>query len=179
MNAAKYARKLKHIRKVKAALRFQEDTRSRLKPIKEQNQYTKHYIKRSLEFNQLNDENIKTAEENHEEDWKLGPLRPNRAVGPRADVYGAMRPEEVMSPTVPDHWYGAKANVQGRMKTRIPENVCLDRWPIVEGDRVVVIRGPQTNKVGIVSTVVKSRNEVTIEGIGQVGHVWFKRTKHS
>jgi large subunit ribosomal protein L24 len=162
MNAAKYARKLKHIRKVKGALRYREQTKKRLDPIKKENKETKRYITESLyHTNRDFRADLKTARQNAKEDWILGPLRPNRAAGEDSERYGTLERFQIGRPSLPKHWYGAKEGVQRRMKTRIPENVFRDQWPIVEDDRVVVIRGSEKNRIGYVKEVLKDTHTVS------------------
>jgi large subunit ribosomal protein L24 len=175
MNAAKHARKLKHIRRVKNAIRYEENRRERLKPIKEQRQATKDYILQRLHLQKIQNQKIKAALQNADEDWKLGPLRPNRAVGYDPAAYGAANRNtydgHITHASFPDHWYGADPKVQKRMKERIPTNVLLNQWPIVAGDRVVVVRGLYANKVGKVLDVDKEDNTVTVEGIDEVSRI--------
>lgn len=169
MNPAKYAQRLKHIRKIKAAIRYQEKTKERLAPIKEENKETKQYILQRLAYNskQIRGEK-RTARKNAEEDWNLGPLRPNRAVGPDAVRHGAFKREQMREPQIPEHWFGAKESVQKRMKTQIPRNVLHDQWHIVKDDRVVVIRGREKNKIGYVNEVLKESNQVTLRDLNKV-----------
>lgn len=177
MNAAKHAQKLKHIRKIKAAIRFREAEKNRLAPIIKENRESKQYILQRLRHEH---ESIKTdiitARKNAKEDWHLGPLRPNRAVGEDAERYGVMDRKQLRDPQIPKHWFGAKESVQKRMKFKIPENVLRDQWPIVKGDRVVVIRGRELNKIGEVEEVVKESNQIILKDMNKVDSPFYPMT---
>ena len=168
MNAAKYAQKLKHIRKVKAAIKYQETTRKSLEPLKKQRKDVKEYMSQKSSHIAASRRDFKTARRNAREDWILGPLRPNRAIGAHAERYGAVLREQARGPDLPKHWYGAGPSLQKRMKTRIPKHILHDQWPIVEDDRVIVIRGREKNKVGVVSEILKNSNELTIQDLNKV-----------
>jgi large subunit ribosomal protein L24 len=171
MNAAKHAQKLKHIRKIKAAIRFREAEKKRLAPIIKENKESKQYILQRLRHeHETTKSDIVTARQNAKEDWYLGPLRPNRAIGVNAERYGVMDRKQLRDPEIPKHWFGAKESVQKRMKYKIPENVLRNQWPIVKGDRVVVIRGRELNKIGEVEDVVKESNQIVIKDMNKVYH---------
>lgn len=169
MNAAKHAQKLKHIGRIKKALRYRENEEKRLAPIKKEKKETKNYIVAKLRHNHANiREDILAARRKAREDWKLGALRPNRAIGEEAETYGTLDREQLRGVDMPKHWFGAKEGVQKRMKTRIPENVLRDHWPIVEDDRVVVIRGRERNRIGVVKEVLKDSNMIILKDVNKV-----------
>jgi large subunit ribosomal protein L24 len=169
MNAAKYAQRLKAIRKVKAAIRYQLQARKRLEPIRKERKETKAYIVGNLQrIKDVIKGDAKAARKRAREDFELGPLRPNRAVGEAAATYGTMGRADMSMPPIPKHWFGAGEKLQKRMKTRIPEHVLSDQWPIVEGDRVVVIRGRELDKIGTVKTVDKENSSLVITDINKV-----------
>jgi len=47
----------------------------------------------------------------------------------------------------------------------IPEITPIENWPIVVGDRVEVMVGPDTGKQGLVRAIGKYRNQVKVEGL--------------
>ncbi|KAF2018181.1 hypothetical protein BU24DRAFT_491198 [Aaosphaeria arxii CBS 175.79] len=163
MSSAKAIRKLKHIRQIKYALRLRELERERLAPIKEEKRETKSYILSTMSTKNIKQKSAKDARRRAREDFNLGPLRPNRAVGKGASTYGAMNQDEMRLPPIPDHWFGASESLQKRLKGRIPDNVMRDHLSIVEGDRVVILSGKDKNKVGVVGNVDRSTNSVTVE----------------
>lgn len=170
MNAARHARKLKHIEKVKAAIRFQQATRKRQEAAKERKGDTKTYRQQGDIYRKALNELNRNAANNAKQDWNLGQLRPNRAIGPDANTYGVLPLDAYgYGVRLPKHWFGSESKVESRLKKHIPENVRLDRWPIVEGDRVVVIRGVHVNKIGTVKDLEKERYVLSVEGINQVG----------
>jgi large subunit ribosomal protein L24 len=168
VNAAKYAQRLKHKRHVMSAIRFMEGRRKRIAPIVEKNKKSKEFIVQSLKwkYNHLRvpaEEALKNARE----DWELGPLRPNRAIGADKELYGTVDRAQLRRPEVPEHWFDAEAWVQKRMKEKIPENVLFNRYPIVVDDRVVVIRGREANKIGKVKDILTENNTVIVTGLNK------------
>jgi len=95
----------------------------------------------------LND--IKAARNARIEDWNLGPLAPNRAVGRGAAKYGALEREQL----------------QG---VQLPELMRRKQWPIVVGDRVLITQGVDKGQIGKVKELWKERDAVTVEGLNMV-----------
>ncbi|KAF2184419.1 hypothetical protein K469DRAFT_502648, partial [Zopfia rhizophila CBS 207.26] len=99
---------------------------------------------------------LETARKNRLEDWNLGPLRPNRAIGRDAEKYGALE--------------------AGQMRLiDVPEHMRRKEWPIVEGDRVVIIKGRNRGKIGVVKKLSKTREEVQIKDLNMAyadGSAW-------
>lgn len=84
------------------------------------------------------------------EDRMLGPLAPRRA----------LTMEEVEG-------YGAVA--QERIATEyVPKDKRIRYWNIVINDRVVVLKGQDRHKIGVVKAVDKKRNEVVVGGMNKV-----------
>ncbi|KAF2266649.1 hypothetical protein CC78DRAFT_577962 [Lojkania enalia] len=140
------ARQKKGIQKVKAAIRYAELENARKAPLLKQRRDNKDYIVSSLRWETQNIRaDIKQARLNWIEDWKLGPLRPNRAVGPDAQLHGVLSPSQARSPEIPDHV----------LKKRV--------WPFAEGDRVVIIRGREENTIGTIREVLEENNSAIIK----------------
>ncbi|ORY12256.1 hypothetical protein BCR34DRAFT_564113 [Clohesyomyces aquaticus] len=91
---------------------------------------------------------VKEARQKWKEDWKLGPLRPNRAIGGLKDTYGALPRERLTKIQVPKH-------------LRLPKEMI----PFRQGDRVVVMRGPDKGKIGTVKEFNRDCNDVLLENM--------------
>ena len=177
VNAAKHARQLKQIKKVQDAIRYRDAQLECLKPVKEDKRLTREYFEQiHRQRDGKRNENRKLARKAIREDWELGPLRPNRAVGEEAETYGILQ-DEVLNPyRLPQHWVGAGQELQKQMKRKLPENVLHDQWPVVKDDRVVIIRGKDKNKIGTVAALNKQNNSVLIEGLNKVRTCGFFTT---
>ncbi|KAF2652464.1 hypothetical protein K491DRAFT_781043 [Lophiostoma macrostomum CBS 122681] len=177
VNAARHARQLKQIKKVQDAIRYRDSVLERLQPVKEKRRETKEYFLTRERINALvTNNNIRAARNNAREDWDLGPLRPNRAIGEDAETLGIYQREGLRDVPIPKHWVGSGDEVQKKVKARLPEHVLRDQWPIVEGDRVVVIRGQSKNKIGVVQELLKENNMVLVKDVNKiwVDSTWSK-----
>jgi large subunit ribosomal protein L24 len=90
----------------------------------------------------------KEATQLYKDDWTLGPLAPRRDVGDHATTYG-----------------GIDATAY-----RLPERQANDYkpwYPISEGDRVVVIRGREKGKTGVVEEVDPSKEAVSVKNLNR------------
>jgi large subunit ribosomal protein L24 len=185
MNAAKQAQRLKAIRKVKAALKYREAQKERLKPLIDQRKEGKEYKERMAQhFVQGRYSDLSKARQHAREDWKLGPLRPNRAVGPNADRYGAIGRDQVRAPSLPKYWFGAalpenrsRIKMPKHVWERIPQHILNNHWPIVKDDRVVIVQGREKNKVGIVREIFKDSNEIIVKDLNKV--LWRAPSPHA
>lgn len=89
---------------------------------------------------------IKEAREKRKEDWARGALAPRRDVGEHAETYGSV----------------------GLFNMNLPERQeknKLDWHSIVEGDRVVVIKGREKGKIGKVTELDKKKCAVKIADV--------------
>lgn len=94
-------------------------------------------------------QNFVAARKNRQMDWSLGALAPRRDIGERAVSYGAY---DIMDFQLPE--VGEKEQ---------PHFI-----PVTEGDRVVVIKGRDTGKIGQVSMVQRDRMAVRVDGVNLV-----------
>lgn len=92
---------------------------------------------------------LKDARIARREDWKLGPLAPRRDVGAQRDTYGTTDTRLLRGP-------------------ELPKSEQTKYWPIVAGDRVVLVEGRDKGKIGTVRSIDKARNELTVEGLNKV-----------
>ena len=171
-NAAREAKRLKEIRKVKVAILWhQQEREKRQKMMKERREAKDAFLQ------QLNSENEKIfgarrrARKNAKEDWQLGPLRPNRAFGESMEKYGALTSEQVQKPSIPVSVQKRKNEIREHKGLALEYPLVVDDkkyFPIVKGDRVIVLKGRAKNKIGVVQEVLDQTHEVTLEGINMV-----------
>ncbi|GIZ43367.1 hypothetical protein CKM354_000659700 [Cercospora kikuchii] len=84
-------------------------------------------------------------------DWETGALAPRRDVGDKAGKYGAL-----------DIPYFQPLDKDP--ESRLPEN----KWPFREGDRVVITRGRDQGKIGVISEVDHVKDAVKVKGLNMV-----------
>lgn len=178
LRTARQLQKLKEIRKVKAAIRWHERERRRRQKVKHEAWESKQTVLNLLKFEKENVANVRKRALFHaRQDWRLGPLRPNRAVGYGADKYGALTPEGIRRPNIPVRVQKNRNEVRER-KGLEPEYPIVARafdsdvdrkfFPIVPDDRVVVIRGREKDKIGVVADVFEDTHEVVIRDLNKV-----------
>ncbi|KAF2441719.1 hypothetical protein P171DRAFT_523662 [Karstenula rhodostoma CBS 690.94] len=168
---ARHVAKIREMRKVRGAIKWHERAREkRQKIIKE-----RHEDKRTFaEVRKWRQENvvrpIKEAKKNLKEDYEMGPLRPNRAVGSGADKYGVMGMEQLRRPPINvDTW--RRKNEAREAKGFEPEYplVVDDKkyFPIAAQDRVMVMKGREQGKIGVVTDVLEASHEVILLDINK------------
>ncbi|KAF1976115.1 hypothetical protein BU23DRAFT_502766 [Bimuria novae-zelandiae CBS 107.79] len=168
---AKALRQIKEIRKVKGAIRWHERAREKRKKIAQERFQTKRAFGSRLKWHKDNVvAPIKEAKKNLWEDYMLGPLRPNRAVGPGADKYGALYSEQMRRPPIP-------VDVQKRRnEARIAKGfdpvyplVVDDKkfFPIAVDDRVMVMYGREQGKIGVVGEILEESHEIIVKDINK------------
>ena len=95
---------------------------------------------------QFNHSLIKTAREARKEDWARGALAPRRDVGDLATTYGSVGMFNM--------------SVAERQEKNKP------KWrSIIEGDRVVVLKGREKGKIAVVTNYDNDRGVVKLDGI--------------
>ena len=97
---------------------------------------------------------------------QLGPLRPNRAVGQLEDLLGVQGVIHTEMRQLPEHWYNNTESK--RLREKVPEYVTRHQWPIVEGDRVVIVRGAHVNTIGTVQSLHRDEYFVILQNINTV-----------
>jgi|TARA_R110002003_G_scaffold448_12_gene19909 large subunit ribosomal protein L24 len=171
-NAARQAKKLKEIRKVKGAIVWHERERKKRQEIFQERWESKQAVIQRIKWENENVKKVKkTALSNAREDWQLGPLRPNRAIGDNAQKYGALTAQQVQKPDIPVH------TQRNRNEARVKKGLDPEYPLVVEDkkyfhiktlDRVVVVNGPEKGKIGVVQDVVERTHEVIVKGINMV-----------
>lgn len=174
-NALREAKRIKEVRKVKGAIAWHEKERKKRQKIGQERFESKQAALQRLQWQRDNVEKVKEkALKNVAEDWDLGPLRPNRAVGAGADKYGAITQEQVQKPSIPIHTQRNRNMVREKKGLELEYPLVVDDqkyFPIVADDRVVVIRGREKGKIGVVQSIVKQTHEVLIKGVNMVCYI--------
>lgn len=172
---ARTARQLKNIReirKVKGAIRWHERQRERRNKIIHNRHEDKEVFLEIKNWHLRNvSGTIKKARRNLREDYELGPLRPNRAVGPEAEKYGLLGADRLRRPTIPvdTHKRRNEARVARGLDPIYPL-VAEDTkfFPIVKDDRVIVVNGREKGKIGVVSEVLSQTHDLIVKDINKV-----------
>lgn len=180
-NAARQAKKAKEIRHIKNAIVWHEKQRIQRKQKMKDHFEAKQSV---MQRNKWERENIidvrRKALRNAKEDWQLGSLRPNRAVNVADGKYAVVTPTQVQKPEVPTK-VQAYNNAKREKKGLVPEYplVVDDKkyFPIVKGDRVVVLRGKDKGKIGTVMTPVERTHEFIVQGVNVVRRPSSANTK--
>jgi large subunit ribosomal protein L24 len=146
-------RKRKEINRVRAAIRWAENTRKKkLDARKDRQEYLEAEQERLRWTSNVKIANEKHARQSYIEDWQLGTLRPKRNFGPEAERYGVVSGNELSFPRVAKH-----------LRKTVSES------PFQEGDRAVVIRGRDKGKIGEIKELHLENDTVTFSNdIGQV-----------
>jgi large subunit ribosomal protein L24 len=100
--------------------------------------------------------NVREARLARREDWEMGPLAPKRDVGEHADTYGAIKDVTTFG------------GLRSKQKEKMWNGGQIFRWPIAEGDRVVMLGGPDEGRIGTVMSLIHDRNMVKVKGLNQV-----------
>jgi len=171
-NAARQAKKLKEIRKVKYAIQWHERERKKRQELKQAQWESKQAVLQRILWE---NEHIKGARKKAlataKEDWKLGPLRPNRAIGPNADKYGALTPAQIQKPEIPLKTQQNRNEVREKKGLPLEYPLVVDKqkyFPIVKGDRVVILKGKDAGKIGVVKDTLSRTHEVIVQGLNMV-----------
>jgi large subunit ribosomal protein L24 len=171
-NAARQAKKAKEIRHVKGAIIWHEKKRLERKAMMKERWEEKQS---KMQRKRWEHEQItlvrKKALQNAAEDWRLGPLRPNRAVDVADGKYGVVTPSQIQKPEIPVKVW--KKENETREKRGIAPKYPLvvdDKkyFPIVKGDRVVVVKGKDKGKIGNVITTIPRTHECIVQGVNMV-----------
>jgi large subunit ribosomal protein L24 len=113
----------------------------------------------------------KQALANAKEDWKLGPLRPNRAIGPDAEKYGALKAAQIQKPEIPVKTQKNRNAVREKKGLELEYPLVVDDkkyFPIVKDDRVVILKGKDAGKIGTVQELVPRTHEVVVKDMNMV-----------
>lgn len=172
-NAAREAKRLKEVRHVKGAIAWTERERVKRQKLFQERFESKQAV---LQLQKWKNENIKKVRKqalaNAKEDWQLGPLRPNRAVGMDKDKYGALTGEQAQKPEIPVHTQRNRNEARAKRGLELQYPLVVDDkkyFHIAKDDRVVVIKGREKGKIGVVQSIVGRTHDVIVAGINMVG----------
>lgn len=111
-------------------------------------------------------EDISLAKQAYKDDWKLGPLAPRLNIAGSGDNYGAVNEARFMTANVDfmsDSHLKARCRWAGHPK----------RLNITEGDRVVLLEGPDKGRIGKISNIELEKGMVTVENLNKVRHLFY------
>jgi large subunit ribosomal protein L24 len=171
-NAARTAKKLKEIRHVKGAIAWHEKERAKRQKIMQERWESKQSVIQRVKWE---NQHIKKVREDAlsrvKEDWSLGALRPNRAVGAAAKKYGALGEEQLQKPDIPLHTQRNRNKF--RESRGLPQEYPLvidDKkyFHIERDDRVIVVNGRDKGKIGLVQNIVPRTHEILVKGVNMV-----------
>lgn len=169
-NAARQAKKLDEIRKVKNAIKWHERERKERHKIMHERWEGKQATNRRVQWKALNDNVRKDALARVKEDWRLGPLRPNRAFGEGKQKYGAQTTEQLQRP----EFLLSEVKHRNELRERkglspVYPLVVDDKlfFPIAADDRVAILKGKDKGKIGTVQSIVESSHQVIVKDINK------------
>ncbi|KAF2848968.1 hypothetical protein T440DRAFT_453387 [Plenodomus tracheiphilus IPT5] len=168
-NAVRQAKKLQDIRKVTNAIKWHEKERKKRQKLRQEQYDSKQAVIQRIKWDNEHVHGVrKKALAQVKEDWRLGPLRPNRAFGEGADKYGVLTAAQVRKPDIP------LLSVKNRNEFRerkglAPEYPLIvdDKkyFPIVKEDRVAILKGKEKGKIGVVEEVMDRTHQVIVKGL--------------
>ncbi|KAL5120089.1 hypothetical protein ACEQ8H_001914 [Pleosporales sp. CAS-2024a] len=170
-NAFREARRLKEIRKVKTAIAWHTRERAKRQKLAELRHESRQAVMQRIMWENENVKHVrKLALLRAKEDWELGPLRPNRAVGENAATYGALAGQQVQTPAIPTHTQKQRNETRAKRGMELEYPLVVDDkkyFHLAPGDRVVVIRGREKGKIGLVQSILPDKHEVIVKGINE------------
>lgn len=140
----------------------------------------KDYETRHTLTERQKNEYIKAERTSRREDWLLGPLAPKRDVGTKQGFYGTVSNLLYQGPVFPPKVRkGPKSNGwdfvggEGRDKELREWEGTGNEGNIVEGDRVVIVKGKGSlvGQIGKVKDLAKDSKEVRLEGLNLVSSI--------
>ena len=173
MRTARQLKNIRETRKVKGAIRWHERQREKRRKTIQERHDDKQVFKQLQKWHSDNVvKPIKQARRNLKEDYELGPLRPNRAVGPEAEKYGLLGIEQLTRTSIPveTHKRMNEARIARGLDPVYPLVVEDKKYfPIVQDDRVMVIKGREKGKIGVVQDVMPGTHELVVRDVNKVG----------
>ncbi|KAF1960366.1 hypothetical protein CC80DRAFT_590628 [Byssothecium circinans] len=171
LRTAKRLAKQKDIRHVKSAIRWHERQRKQRQAIAADAFESKQTALSRIRWNL--DHVVRPRRRalmDAREDWKLGPLRPNRAIGNEQKTYGALEQEDLRRPDIPVRVQKNRNEYLERKGREVETPLVVDDkkyFHIVRDDRVVVIRGREEGKIGVVQDVIEGSHEIVIKDLNK------------
>lgn len=178
LRTAKQLQKIKEIKKVKAAIRWHERAREKRHSIAHERWESRQAALARQKWDYQNVKGLKLqALRRARQDWLLGPLRPNRALGDGEEKYGAVGVRYINRPEIPVHTQKHRNEIREKkgeqlvyplVATALNSNEERKYFHIAKGDRVVVIKGREKNKIGTVKEISQHNHNVMISGVNKV-----------
>jgi large subunit ribosomal protein L24 len=100
---------------------------------------------------------IRNAKKAQWEDYTLGPLAPKRDAGLAKDTYGTINGQRLKGP-----------DLEGPKRREATKQVGGKYMNIVTGDRVVILKGIDKGKIGIIHSTNLKAGECTVKGLNMV-----------
>jgi large subunit ribosomal protein L24 len=172
LRTAKRLQKVKEMKKVMTAIKWHERARKERQELMSDHRKARQVANSLSQWKKENVTDVKRRVlREAREDWKLGPLRPNRAVGDEVSTYGTLDQDAIRRPLIPARIVKER-NEKREKRGEEPEYpmVVDDKkyFHIVVDDRVTVIRGREKGKIGIVGEVLEGSHEVIIKDLNKV-----------
>ena len=171
-NAARQAKRLKEVRKVKGAILWHERERKKRQELYQERWDSKQAVLQRIKWENENVKGVqKKALLHAKEDWQLGPLRPNRAIGEGADKYGALTAQQMQKPDIPVRTQKNRNEAREKRGLELEFPLVVDDkkyFHIARDDRVVVINGREKGKIGVVQEVIDRTHEIIVKGVNMV-----------
>jgi large subunit ribosomal protein L24 len=172
-NAAREAKRLKEVRHVKGAIAWNERERTNRQKLFQERYESKQAVIQRIKWENENVKKLrKEALANAKEDWQLGPLRPNRAVGKGAEKYGALSGQQAQKPEIPVHTQRNRNEARAKRDLELKYPLVVDDkkyFHLAKDDRVVVVKGREKGKIGVVQAIVERTHEIIVTGVNMVG----------
>lgn len=172
VKTARHLAKIRAIRKVKGAIRWHERAREKRRKVVDERHADRAVYEGLEKWKRDNVVGpIKAAKYNLREDYELGPLRPNRAVGREAESYGVVGMEDWSRPSIPTESQKRRNDVRtARGLDPLYPLVVDDKkfFHIAKDDRVMIMKGREKGKIGVVESIRPESHEVTVKDINKV-----------
>ena len=109
----------------------------------------KDTLRQRFAYNRLEIDNLRSERQRRREDWLRGPLAPQRDAGLEGRHFGALSPQAMNPPSVPEHLRRKYIN-------------------IAPGDRVCIMKGKDKGKINEVTRVDASTETVVVKDLNMV-----------
>lgn len=170
-NAAREVKRIKEVKKVRLAIQWHEKERKKRQEIAQERWDAKQAVLQRIKWENEHVKGVrKKALRDAEEDWKLGPLRPNRAIGDNAAKYGALTAQQVQKPSIPIKTQENRNKVREKKGLPLEYPLVVDEnlyFPIVAEDRVLLLTGSDKGRIGVVKEVLPRTHEIIVEGLNK------------
>lgn len=109
----------------------------------------KDSLRQRFAYNRIELDNLRAERQRRREDWLRGPLAPQRDAGLEGRLFGALSPQAMNPPPVPEHLRRKYIN-------------------IAPGDRVCIMKGKDKGKINEVTRVDATTETVVVKDLNMV-----------